>query len=423
MSLQQADNLSEEKLPEQAAGDSQVATPHPDNAAAEPTAQDDEEPIFCEHCIAAGKHQNETKPTPSTAAQETKPDTEPASATAQETTPERNEDLLRNLNEESVAEPATVSQADISSQTVLIGEQPSYQALPEESACHWATAPVNEPAKEQDAKQKASLEPSNTSLPFSGKVALITGSGRGMGRGIALELARRGCSIVVNYSSSAAGAEKVVQEVHDLMTGAKAIALRADVSKPAEIRKLFDDAVAHFGHLDIVVSNSGKESWKDELEVTQEDFDDIFNVNCRGQFFVAQQGMKHLPRGGRIILMSSIAATSSHVANHALYSGSKAAVEGFTRSFAIDCGPKGITCNAIAPGGIKTEMFDANAWHYAPGGTPDMPIEKIDAGIASACPLGRVGMPADIGRAVSLLASPESEWINGQIIALNGGGI
>jgi len=257
--------------------------------------------------------------------------------------------------------------------------------------------------------------------PLAGKVALITGSGKGIGKGIALQLASRGCNVVVNYSKSASAAEAVVKEI--IQGGTKAIAFQADVSKPAEIAALFDKAVAHFGKLDIVVSNSGTEVWKHELEVTQEDFDHIFSINCRGQFFVAQQGMKHLTRGGRIILMSSIAATHSPVPNHALYSGSKAAVEGFARSFAIDCGPLGITVNAIAPGGIKTEMFDANAWHYAPGGTPDMPIEAIDKGIASHCPLQRVGMPADIGKAVSLLAMPESEWINGQVIRLSGGGI
>lgn len=253
-----------------------------------------------------------------------------------------------------------------------------------------------------------------TLLPFSGKVALITGSGRGIGRGIALELARRGCSIVINYASSANAANAVVEEIHNLQTGARAIAIRADVSQPASIRALFEEAMKHFGHLNFVISNSGKEVWKDELDVTESDFADIFNLNCRGQFFVAQQGMKYLERGGRIILMSSIAASASHVPNHALYSGSKAAVEGFTRSFAIDCGPRGITCNAIAPGGIRTEMFDSNAWHYAPGGKPDMSVDDIDAGIAKACPLGRTGKPADIGRAVSLLVSPESEWINGK---------
>ncbi|KAI9734041.1 MAG: hypothetical protein M1818_006979 [Claussenomyces sp. TS43310] len=258
-------------------------------------------------------------------------------------------------------------------------------------------------------------------LPLQGKVALITGSGRGIGRGIALELAAHGASVVVNYAKSATAAEAVVKEISAL--GSRAIAIQADVSQPAEIVSLFDQAVTHFGKLDIIVSNAGTEVWAAEEDVTQEQFDYIFSINCRGQFFVAQQGLKHLGRGGRIILMSSIAASASGVANHALYAGSKSAVEGFARSFAVDCGPKGITVNAIAPGGIKSEMFDSNAWHYAPGGRPDMPIEAIEKGIASHCPLGRIGIPSDIGKAVSLLASPESEWINGQVIRLSGGGI
>ncbi len=268
-----------------------------------------------------------------------------------------------------------------------------------------------------DAQHQDTLASLNSTTltyrPLANKVALVTGSGKGIGRGIALELARRGANLIINYSKSAAAAVGVVQEIQKL--GSKAIALRADVSQPTEIGELFRQGVAHFdGRLDIVVSNSGTEVWKDEQEVTVEDFDYIFNINCRGQFFVAQQGMKYLGRGGRIILMSSIAATASAVPNHALYSGSKAAVEGFARSFAIDCGPMGITVNSIAPGGIKTEMFDENAWHYGPGGSPDMPLEAIDAGIAKACPLRRVGQPSDIGRAVSLLVSPESEWINGE---------
>jgi 3-oxoacyl-[acyl-carrier protein] reductase len=199
---------------------------------------------------------------------------------------------------------------------------------------------------------------------LAGKVALITGSGRGIGKGMAIELAARGASVVVNYAKSAEKAQEVVKEIVKL--GSKAVAIQADVSKPEEIFSLFKQAVAHFGHLDIVVSNSGTEVWSKEEDVTPADFDYIFNINCRGQFFVAQQGLKYLGCGGRIILMSSVAATMSGVPNHALYAGSKAAVEGFTRSFSVDCGEKGITVNAIAPGGVKTDMFDANAWVRIP---------------------------------------------------------
>lgn len=226
--------------------------------------------------------------------------------------------------------------------------------------------------------------------PLAGRVALITGSGRGIGRGIALELGARGGSIVVNYAKSAQAAEEVVSEI--IKAGSKAIALKADVSKPEEIIKLFEDAHAHFGRIDYVISNSGTEVWSKEEDVTPADFDYIFNINCRGQFFVAQQGLKYCGRGGKIILMSSVAATMSGIPNHALYAGSKAAVEGFTRSFSVDCGEKGITVNAIAPGGIKTDMFDANAWHYVPKGYPEMPMEQIEAGLAAQTPLKRCGL-------------------------------
>lgn len=248
--------------------------------------------------------------------------------------------------------------------------------------------------------------------PLAGKVALITGSGRGIGRGIALEIAARGASVIVNYAKSESKADEVVKEI--IMGGGKAIALRADLREPEQIFKLFADAIAHFSRLDIVVSNSGTEVWLEEEDVTPAVFDHIFDLNCRGQFFVAQQAFKHMGRGGRIILMSSIAASMSGIPNHALYAGSKAAVEGFTRSFSVDCGEKGITVNAIAPGGIKTDMYKENAWHYVLNGYPEMTMEQIDALLAQLCPLKRVGLPSDIAKAVALLVSPDSEWINGK---------
>ncbi|PNH44970.1 hypothetical protein VD0004_g2825 [Verticillium dahliae] len=270
------------------------------------------------------------------------------------------------------------------------------------------------------AERQQTPDPFDAARPFLGKVALVTGSGRGIGKGIALELGKRGAKVVVNYGSSAAAAERVVSELADV--GTKAIALQANISKPAEVIDLFDRAIAHFGRIDFVISNSGKEVWCPETEVTQELFNDIFDLNCRGQFFVAQQGLKHCAPGGRIILTSSVAASMGGIHNHALYAGSKAAVEGFTRAFAVDCGEKGVTVNAIAPGGVKTDMYDENAWHYVPGGFKGMPIETIDQGLANMTPLKRVGVPADIGRAVSALCSEDCEWINGQVIKVTGGG-
>jgi 3-oxoacyl-[acyl-carrier protein] reductase len=262
---------------------------------------------------------------------------------------------------------------------------------------------------------------SNLVLPLAGKVALITGAGRGIGRGIAIELGRRGASVVVNYGRSSASADEVVAQLGKL--GSKSVAIQADISKPSEVRELFQKALAHFGQIDYVISNSGMEVWCEETEVTEELFDQVFNLNCRGQFFVAQQGLKHCNQGGRIVLTSSIAAQMAGIPNHALYAGSKAAVEGFTRAFAVDCGKKGVTCNAIAPGGIQTDMFDENAWHYVPGGYKGMPIEQIKEGLKRLCPLGRVGEPADVGKVVYSLISEEGEWINGQVIRASGGGV
>jgi len=187
------------------------------------------------------------------------------------------------------------------------------------------------------------------------KVALVTGAGRGIGYGIALELGQRGAKVVVNYGSSKEGADNLVKEIE--AAGSQAIAIQADISKTPEVKRLFQAAIDHFGRLDIVCSNAGKEVFSPEEEVTEQLYDDVFALNTRAQFFVAQQAYMNLQHGGRIILMSSVAATMSGIPNHALYAGSKAAVEGFTRSFAKDCGHKRITVNAIAPGGVKSDMF------------------------------------------------------------------
>ena len=251
----------------------------------------------------------------------------------------------------------------------------------------------------------------NGTRSLESKVALITGSGRGLGAGIAIDLGQRGASVVVNYAKSRSAAEKVVAEIE--AAGSNAIAIQADVSEVAEVSKLFEEAISHFGRLDIVVSNSGIESFCAEEKVTEEIYDKVFRLNTRAQFFVAQHGLLHLSTGGRIILTSSVAATMSGIRNHALYAGSKAAVEGFTRSFSADCGEKKITVNAIAPGGIKTDMYLDNAWHYSPGANPSTSIEEIDKGLASLSPLKRVGLPEDVARVVAFLVGPEGEWING----------
>ncbi|KAI9845250.1 MAG: putative secondary metabolism biosynthetic enzyme [Sclerophora amabilis] len=254
---------------------------------------------------------------------------------------------------------------------------------------------------------------------LDGKVALVTGGARGIGKGIALELADRGASVVVNYNSSPAPAKEVVKQIEAL--GSKAVALQADVSSFDSIVKLYRDALSHFGKLDIVVSNSGLEHFEAIEDVTPEQFDRIFNVNTRGQYFVAQQGYKNISTGGRIIMMSSIAANLRGIKDHAIYSASKAAIEAMVRSFPSDFSPKRVTVNAVAPGGIETDMASENGWRYIPNGSPNMKLESVAEALADNCPLKRFGAPRDVARVIGFLASEDGGWVNGQTITISGG--
>ncbi|KAL9111232.1 MAG: hypothetical protein Q9227_004310 [Pyrenula ochraceoflavens] len=250
------------------------------------------------------------------------------------------------------------------------------------------------------------------------RVALVTGSGRGIGAAMAIELGRLGARVVVNYANSLASAQSVVDEIKSL--GSDAVAFQADVRHVSQTAKLMDDAVAHFGGLDIVCSNSGVVSFGHMGEVTEEEFDRVFSLNTRGQFFVAREAYRHLREGGRIILMSSNTAKDFSVPRHALYSGSKGAVDSFVRVFAKDAGGKKITVNAVAPGGTVTDMFHEVSQHYIPGGEKYTAEERQQMA-ARASPMVRNGYPIDIARVVCFLASKESEWINGKIITLDGG--
>ncbi|KAI1810479.1 putative versicolorin reductase [Poronia punctata] len=261
---------------------------------------------------------------------------------------------------------------------------------------------------------------SSTYIPYrlDGKVALVTGSGRGIGAAMAVELGRCGAKVVVNYANSRESAEKVVQEIKSL--GSDSIAIKADVRQVAETTRLMDEAIKHFGGLDIVCSNSGVVSFGHLSEVTEEEFDRVFSLNTRGQFFVAREAYKHLNEGGRIILMSSNTAKDFSVPRHSLYSGSKGAIDSFVRVFAKDCGDKRITVNAVAPGGTVTDMFHEVSQHYIPNGD-QYSAEERQKMAAHASPLARNGFPIDIARVVCFLASKEAEWVNGKILTLDGG--
>jgi len=188
-----------------------------------------------------------------------------------------------------------------------------------------------------------------------------------------------------------------------------------------EIERLFAEAKKAMGKINIVMATGGTESWDKTEDLTEEKFDHVFGLNAKAQFFVAQKAYKYLEEGGRIIMMSSIAAGLMGVKDHALYNASKMAVIGMVKAFATDFGKRGITVNGVAPGGIKSDMFTENAWHYIPGAGPDFPIDKIYTMMSDNCPLGRCGSPNDLARVVAFLASDDGGWVNGQVLIISGG--
>ncbi|KAH6704035.1 hypothetical protein DL95DRAFT_345903 [Leptodontidium sp. 2 PMI_412] len=256
-----------------------------------------------------------------------------------------------------------------------------------------------------------------TGKTLTGKVALVTGSSRGIGAAIATRLASHGANVIINYVSSESAAEAVAANARSF--GIKAITVKADVSKAEEITNMFQTAKAEFGRLDIVMSNSGIEHFGELDQIKEEEIERVLSVNVKAQFIMAQQAHKHLEEGGRLILISSISAVMG-IPNHALYSASKAAIQGMVKSLAWDFGSRKITVNCIAPGGIKTDMYADAAAKYLPGGDK-MTVEEIDAKISQWSPMGRPGFPEDIAGVVALLASPEAQWITGQTVHASGG--
>jgi 3-oxoacyl-[acyl-carrier protein] reductase len=241
---------------------------------------------------------------------------------------------------------------------------------------------------------------------LKGKIALVTGASRGIGRAIAECLARSGAAVAINYGSNAAEARKAVEAIE--ASGGRAFAIRADVARVAEIIRLFDEAIAHFGRVDILVNNAGVMFTKPVSATTEADFDRIFAINVKGTFFACQQAATRLAEGGRIINLSS-STTARLMPTYGAYVATKGAVEQLTRSMAKELGPRGITINAVSPGPTETELFKE-------GKTPEQ-LQQF--GQMSA--FGRLGQPADIAEVVAFLASDAARWITGQNIRINGG--
>jgi 3-oxoacyl-[acyl-carrier protein] reductase len=240
------------------------------------------------------------------------------------------------------------------------------------------------------------------SLSLKGKTALITGSSRGIGRAIAERLADEGATVVVNYARKRELAQEVVDGI--LARRGKAIAIQADVSKPAEVRRLFDEAQKIVGPLDIVVANAGVVLMKSVVESTEEDYDSVFNINTKGVFFTLQEAARRVRDGGRIVALST-GGTKIFFANGSLYLGSKGAIEQFVRSLSRELGARNITVNVLSPGFTDTDML----------------LEQYRDYGASLSPFNRIGTAKEVADVAAFLASDEARWVTGQNIQAGGG--
>ncbi|SER72816.1 3-oxoacyl-[acyl-carrier protein] reductase [Nitrosomonas sp. Nm51] len=238
------------------------------------------------------------------------------------------------------------------------------------------------------------------------KVAIITGSSRGIGAEIALTLAKAGARVVVNYVQNRGAAEDVCMTI--TQAGGKCVPVQADVSKPADVRRLFDTAVEHFGRIDILVNNAGMLIFKQIADFTDEEFDRILDINLKSIFYTLREASGRLADNGRIVNISSTV-TRLMLPKYGPYAATKGAVEQLTRILAREVGERGITVNSVSPGPVFTELFRA--------GKTEEDIRRM----AAMSSLGRIGEVGDIAQIVLFLASDTARWITGQDIGANGG--
>ena len=249
----------------------------------------------------------------------------------------------------------------------------------------------------------------NITKKLAGKVAVVTGASKGIGASIAKHLAAEGASVVVNYASSKTGADKVVADI--TAGGGKAVAVQGDVSKKADIDRLFVETKKAYGQLDVLVNNAGIYEFAPLEQVSEEHFHKQFNLNVLGLLLTTQEAVKYFgPAGGSVINLSSVVGVNP-LPNAAVYSATKAAVDAITKSLAKELGPKKIRVNSINPGMVETEGLHAAGFLET----------EFPKQVVAQTPLGRIGQPQDIGKVATFFASDDSGWVTGETLLISGG--
>jgi glucose 1-dehydrogenase len=245
-----------------------------------------------------------------------------------------------------------------------------------------------------------------THAALAGKLALVTGGGTGIGRGIARELAGQGASVAIHYATSADGAGSLCREI--VSEGGRAHVVQGDLARVEECRRVVDESARVLGGLDVLVNNSGVTRSRDPESLTEAEYDELFGVNVRAAYFCAQQAIPHLGhRGGAIVNVSSIHGGAGFP-GHAAYAATKGALNAYTRALAIDLAPRRIRVNAVAPGLIEVaRYFDM------PGYSSERTARRV--------PWGRMGKPADVARVVAFLVSDAADYVTGQLLYVDGG--
>ncbi|KIW76062.1 hypothetical protein Z517_10807 [Fonsecaea pedrosoi CBS 271.37] len=265
-----------------------------------------------------------------------------------------------------------------------------------------------------DAKKDEQASSGQESLPaqtLQGKAAIVTGSSRGLGADMALDLARRGAKVVIVYTSpsSATPAAKLVEKIENLPNASSAISVRADLSQVSAPDEIVAQTLSAFGpNIDILVNNAAVQVARPLGDITRDDYERVYDVNVRGVILMTQAVLPHMPPRSRVVNISSVGARAGF-ATLSLYTSSKAALEGLTRSWAAELGAHGTTVNCVAPGPVQSEMLDTIPPAIVKMQMDNTPLEN------------RVGTPPEVSNVVAWLAGPESGWVTGQVLNVSGG--